>query len=214
MQIFDPLSAGLVGGGTVAATLLRCGPRDFAAAARTLARLPRRRFDPAAIRAELAAQVQEIGRDGLVRAQPHQFGDGEFDMAADALIRSRSVEALFDRHEEFRQRRAREADGAVEVLGQAAELAPVLGLAGTLLSLGALPGTLLAGSGYAVAISGAVTTTLYGLVLAHFVFAPLAAAVARRAAQEESQRRELMDWLAGAVRRLRPVAAAPAEQAA
>ena len=58
----------------------------------------------------------------------------------------------------------------------------------------------------------AVTTTLYGLILANFVFAPLSAAVARRSRAEEQARQGLLDWLEEAVRdackAVPPVAAA------
>lgn len=202
MQLLDPLSAAIVLGGTLAATLLRCGWRDARAALRALARLAGRPFDSARVRAELAAQVQEIGEDGIFRAEAHHCGDGEFDTLSEALIRHRSVEALHEGHAHYRSQRQAAADTAARVLGEAAELAPVLGLAGTLVALGGFSAA--ADADYARSIGTAVITTLYGLVLANFVFAPLAAAVARRARIEEGERQELIDWLAAAVERAIP----------
>jgi chemotaxis protein MotA len=49
------------------------------------------------------------------------------------------------------------------------------------------------------AISMAVSATLYGLLLANLLLAPLARAVERAAAQEESERQKIVDWLADQV---------------
>ncbi len=62
---------------------------------------------------------------------------------------------------------SRTSDRAVRTLAQAAELAPVFGLAGTLISLSQLPAEGLARGALGGAISMAVLTTLYGLLLAN-----------------------------------------------
>src|SRR5690606_13517652 len=93
----------------------------------------------------------------------------------DELLRTRSIEALHGRHMEHRIRRIESARGAAAVFNSAAELAPVLGLVGTLMSLGTLSTAVAAEGDYARAIGMAVATTLYGLVIGNFVFAPLAA---------------------------------------
>ncbi|WP_121114697.1 MotA/TolQ/ExbB proton channel family protein [Croceibacterium ferulae] len=200
MDIFDHASAALVAGGTLAATALRCGVAELGITLRSIAGLARRRFDPPTIRQRLAGQISDIDADGLIRARARSVGDGEFDRATDALIRYRSVDALFAEHARLSRDRTGGAATACNVLDHAAELAPVLGLAGTLLSLGGLAGAVDGGSTYADAIAGAVTTTLYGLVLAHFICAPLAAAITRRAAREDAERQAVVEWLARAVR--------------
>lgn len=204
LQLLDPVSLAIVFGGTLAATLLRCGWRDARAALIALTQLPTRPFDSGRVRAELAAQVREIGEDGILRAEPHSFGDGEFDDLSDALIRHRSIKALHDQHERHSARRRNAAETAGRVLAEAAELAPVLGLVGTLVALGGFSAA--AGGDYARSIGTAVITTLYGLVLANFVFGPLAGAIARRARAEETEREDLIAWLAAAVERSIPSA--------
>ncbi len=197
-HLFDPLSIAVVFGGTLLATLLRSGWRDTREALHGLAQLAGRPFDADRLRAELAAQITEINRDGLLRAQPHHFGDGALDAMADALIRRRSIQALHDEHDRHRLSRAASTQAAASVLNCAGELAPVLGLAGTLLSLGSLAGGT-GGAGFAPAIGMAVLTTLYGLVLANFIAFPLSAAIQRRARNEEQQRGQLLEWLAANV---------------
>lgn len=194
--LLDPWSALLVFGGTLGAVVLRSGWRDSRHAAATLARLAQPAFDAVQAKAQLATYVQSVDVDGLMRAQPVATGDGEIDSAIDTLAHSRSLSALTQDYEAHRHDRLAASDRAAAVLGTAVELAPVMGLAGTLLALGQLSGLAAAGGDYPTAIARAVTTTLYGLVFANFVFAPLEGAIARKAAAEDGARRQLVDWLA------------------
>lgn len=191
-NLFDPVSAMIVVGGTSLATLLRCGMGDTRAAFGGLGRLFGKRFDAARARAELAAHVREMQEDGVIRAVPHHFGDAEFDEATDALISSRSIGALQLAHAEHKRRRVRQSLRAVRTFNQAADLSPVFGLAGTLISLSQLSG---ASGDFTKAISMAVLTTLYGLLLGNVVFAPVARLIARAAAHEEKERQKVLDWL-------------------
>lgn len=196
MNLIDAPSAGIVLGGTLLATVLRAGLGDCRIALIKLAQLGRHRFDADAVRSELARQIQEIRTDGLYRAPLHHFGDAEFDEASEALIAKRSVAALLEAHEAHRRRRKHDSARAVATLAQAAELAPVFGLAGTLISLSQLPAQSLANGAFTGAISMAVVTTLYGLLGANLIFAPLARIIDRAAQAEEDERQSVIDWLA------------------
>lgn len=199
----EPLTIAIVLGGTVLGTVLRCGWRACAGALGAVAGLGRRPFDATRARAEMAVQIQDITRDGLLRANPHHFGDAELDAATDALFVHRSLGALIATHEAWQSARGALADGAVRTLEQAAELAPVAGLAGTLISLARLPADGVERSAYMVAIGMAVHATLYGLMAAHLLLLPLARAVERAAYREEAERQGIVDWLAGLLAGLR-----------
>lgn len=199
MTLIDGPSAAIVLGGTALATVLRCGAGDCRVTLGRLSRLRRAGFAAEATRAELAAQVQDIRRDGLFRAAPHHYADSEFEEATGALLERRSLSALLDRHEAHKVRRLAQAERAVRTLAQAAELAPVFGLAGTLVSLSQLPADGLARGAFTGAIAMAVTTTLYGLLLANLLLAPLARMIERAAMAEETQRQDVIDWLAAQV---------------
>ena len=195
-NLFDATSALIVVGGTCMATVLRCGWGDTRAALEALAGLGRKHFDAAQARAELAGYVRDMQRDGVIRVEPKQLGDAELDEATNALIGSRSLAGLHAAHVAHKRRRGRHSMRAVRTLNQAAELAPVFGLAGTLISLSQLsPSHLGDGAGLTRAISMAVLTTLYGLLLCNLIFAPLGRIVARRAAQEERERQRVLEWL-------------------
>ncbi|MFM2372289.1 MAG: hypothetical protein RIS85_2011 [Pseudomonadota bacterium] len=193
--LIDGLSAAIVFGGTTLATVLRVGPRELSVTARALAGLGKTPFSAAQAKADLAAQVSAIRRDGVLRAAPRAIGDDEFDAATDAMIRSRSLDGLIERHHAFRKQRMGEANVAVRTLAQAAELGPVFGMVGTLVSLSTLPGDGLDGAALNSAISMAVVTTLYGLLFANLLLAPLARMVERHAQAEEQGRQEVIDWL-------------------
>lgn len=211
MNLIDGPSALIVFGGTTLASVLRAGASDCRVTLTKLRQLGAAPFDPDRARGELAAQIQEIQRDGLLRAHPHHFGDSEFDEATDALITRRSVPALLAAHEEHRARRTKESDRAVRTMAQAAELSPVFGLAGTLISLSQLPAEGMAQGAFSGAISMAVVTTLYGLLGANLVLAPLARIIERKAAAEEADRQAVIDWIAAQVEpATRPRALRPA----
>lgn len=195
----DAISAAIVLGGTLLATVLRCGFGDCVAALRALAAITAPRFDGEKMRSRLAVQVQDIRKNGLIGATPRRCDDPEFDEATDVLIGHRSLDALLAAHATHGARRQARTARAVGALAQAAELAPVFGLAGTLISLGKLPADGLDRGSYMAAIAMAVHATLYGLIAANLMLAPLARLVERRADREETERQQLVDWLAQAL---------------
>lgn len=202
--LLDASSAAIVVGGTALATVLRCGLDGCTLAAREIAQLGRRKFDPDGARAQMAAQLRAIEQDGLFRAEPSHFGDPELDQTTGVLFGTRSVKALLAAHETQRTRRLALARRAAATLAQAAELAPVFGMVGTLVALSQLPEGGLAKGAFTGTIAMAVLTTLYGLLLANLVLAPLARAIDRAAQAEDQEREQLIDWLAAHVGRHLP----------
>ncbi|MBO6769479.1 MAG: MotA/TolQ/ExbB proton channel family protein [Erythrobacter sp.] len=206
---FDPMALAIVLAGTLAATLLRCGVADSRIALCALRGLFDEPFDAARAKASLAVQIREIADDGFLRAEPHHFGDREFDSLSDLMISQRSIQSLHGEHSKFKDARLANAHTAMRVFDSAAELAPVLGLAGTLVALGQAQGAAAANSGIVGAISTAVVTTLYGLVAANFLFSPIGNAIARRSRQEERDRDEVLEWLAHGIKKAGKADAAP-----
>jgi chemotaxis protein MotA len=198
LTLIDGTSALIVFGGTVLATLLRSGWRESALTMRMLVASFRTGFRAEEARAELVGQVRAIKSDGVIRARPQRVGDREIDEATSAFIQTRSVEGLVAAHQRHRKRRLDQADTAVRVLAQASELAPVFGMAGTLIALNRMPADpgVAAGAAITAAIGMAVVTTLYGILAANLVLAPLARLVERAARAEDAARAEVADWLA------------------
>ncbi|MBB3033975.1 MotA/TolQ/ExbB proton channel family protein [Alteriqipengyuania lutimaris] len=196
---FDPVSLAIVLGGTVLATLLRCGPAQVRLGLGRIARLGRRPFDPARAKAQFSRQLRDIADHGPLRAEPVRTDDPDLAKLSQVLSGPRPREELAAAHARDTRGRTEAARAAIEVFHQAAELAPVLGLAGTLIALGTMPAD--GGEvGMAGAIAMAVVTTLYGLATANFLFGPLAAAIERRSAREEEDRQAIVDWLEQSIR--------------
>ena len=198
--LLDPTAAAIVLGGTLAATLLRCGPADCAVALRQLGKVGAPAFAYDATRARLARQIDAIRREGILRAPGDETGDMEMAGASDTLIRKRSVPAMLETHRRQRAKRQVVRARALRTLDSAGDLAPVFGLAGTLFALSQLPPDGSAASGALMAaIAQAVATTLYGVLAAHVLFFPLARLVARRADIEDQGSARLVSWLADQV---------------
>ena len=71
----DATSAAIVMGGTLVATVLRCGFGDCALAWQAMATTARGHFDAGRVRSRLAVQVQDIQKNGLIGARPRRFDD-------------------------------------------------------------------------------------------------------------------------------------------
>ncbi|MBC2670454.1 MotA/TolQ/ExbB proton channel family protein [Novosphingobium piscinae] len=195
LTLIDGTAALIVFGGTALATVLRCGLREVAATARALARAWGPGYSADAGRAELAPQVREIRAEGLLRAHPRKLDDRDLAEATEVLFHTRSLEALVKAHARHSMARRAEAETGVRVLAQASELAPVFGMAGTLVALNRMPADLATGDAVTGAIGMAVVTTLYGILAANLVLAPLARWVERAAEREERERQVVIDWL-------------------
>ncbi|WJS99595.1 MotA/TolQ/ExbB proton channel family protein [Novosphingobium humi] len=194
--LYDGTTLAIVVGGTALATVLRCGRSDVAATVRVAARqmVAPSRFDSEAVRASLARAAQDFQRNGPLRANPRSTGDGEFDDALHALLAHRSMARFDDALADAREKRLGPVEAAIRTLMQATELAPVFGLAGTLISLSQMPAQGVDRGAYLAAIGMAVHATLYGLVLANLLLAPLARVVERHARAEEAARHALAQW--------------------
>ena len=214
IELFDPNSLAVVGGGTLLATLVHCGPKACRLTVAVLLSAATHKFDFVKARAEVSRQIADIEQDGLVRSDPNPIGDQEIDDATAALVKSRSLAGLSSEHDRHRRQRLQRSQIAQSVLLKAAELGPILGLAGTLLALAGLvsPDTT-ASSSIANAIGTAVLTTLYGLLLSNFVFAPLASLVDRKARNEDLAREELFAWMEAKILEADPRTRRPLEVA-
>lgn len=194
--LWDALGAGIVLGGTVLATIVGSGRQELSAALASLVHMVRRPFAYERARAEIAREVETVKTDGVLRARGFATSDEEISSVTRALIHDRSIGSLIEAHERFKRQRGHARKLALRPIRLAADMAPVFGMAGTLLSLSQLDYGA-DGGGMAVASIGlAIVTTLYGLMLAHLVFHPLASLVERRGAAEEEERQMLIDWLA------------------
>jgi len=209
--LFDGSALAIVLAGTVIATLARSGLKDVAIAGQSLAALTRAGMDEDANRTAIARWARAIRERGVLGADVAMPPDADLARALNALVRTGSIKALRATQDEASAHRLRERGRAVRVFEQAGDLAPVFGLVGTLFSMTQLAPTGDAASSAVTmgAIATAVLSSLYGVLAAHFVFLPLAHAVARRSQREDDAREDLIAWLADEIADVMPGVRSP-----
>jgi chemotaxis protein MotA len=195
-ELFDTQAFAVVIGGTLAATLVRCGWSDARAALASCLTIWTRSFDETANRAALARWASAIAKKGRLAADEPHPPDPALASLLKQLPLNGSIEDFCDRASAARVKRDRARAKSVRVLETAGELAPVFGLAGTLLALSQLSLGFGADAtqGAISAVATAVMSSLYGILGAHLVYFPLAAAIERKGERGEMARARLVDW--------------------
>lgn len=197
VSLIDPASAALVVGGTCLASGLAVGWAHLRAAFRQAMDLALvQPCDEAANRAALARLICVIHRRGLFAADAPLPPDPALADAMSAYLRRGDMAALHKVTRVQRKAVLAQQRSAASAWQHMAELAPLAGLASTLYAIAGLPpgeGETLAAA-TATALARAVVSTLYGLLLAHLICLPLAAAITRRAVAEQAARARLLAW--------------------
>lgn len=199
--LFDPEALVIVLLGTLLATVARCGWREIETAARAAVALLSPAFDAAANRAALARIAIAINAFGYRRVEEPPPPDGAIAGLVDGVIRAASATHLQANARAQVIRRDAARFEARRVFESAGELAPVFGLVGTLFSITQLvPSAGLSPAETTMAsVATAVLSSLYGVLLAHFMCLPIARAIERRGQREERARKEALDWFESAL---------------
>ncbi len=196
-DFLDPSALAIVLAGTALATLARTGLGDLWLAVRCVGGLARKGFDTDANRTAVARWVSALRERGVLGADEPLPPDEALASALNSMVRAGSFKAFENAHDLAHSQRVATKTRAADVFEQAGELAPVFGLVGTLFAMTQIPPGIGEDAGAATfgAIATAVLSSLYGVLSAHLVFLPLAAAIARRCEQEEEARDALVAWL-------------------
>jgi len=181
----------IVLGGTAAVTAVSFSLEEIAETPRTIWRvIAEPEKDPALAAMTVLRLAERVRRDGVMvlkkllpglRDNPFLSNacqlilDGATPEEADAVLR-READAAANRYMR-----------SVEVLRRAGEVAPAMGLIGTLIGLVQMLGRLDDPSSIGPAMAVALLTTLYGAMLAHMLFLPLATKAERMASDESLQ---------------------------
>lgn len=192
----DPLALAIVGGGTLAGTVLRNAWGDLARGVAALGVLPRRRFDVEPLLAQVSALGRIARRHGVIALDRSKIEDPDIAAAVAAIVDGagpRDVETLLEQRRCARFERQR---GAWEVWSGAAELAPAMGMVGTLLGLVGMFAAMKDPQAIGGAMAVALLATLYGALLANLMLLPVAVRLKRRARHEAQERLRLQPALA------------------
>lgn len=178
----------IVCGGTVSAVAICYSFTDIVAAARAVRlAVGAPEIDPSDTAVRLVAVAEYARHAGILAVEnlPHPIaGNGFLDkglaLVADGVDEA-EVEATMQQELLANMDERRKS---VDVLRKAADIAPTMGLIGTLVGLVQMLRNLDRPSAIGPGMAVALLTTLYGAVLGHMIFLPLATKLERRSAAE------------------------------
>ncbi|MCW3846903.1 MotA/TolQ/ExbB proton channel family protein [Sphingomonas sp. LB-2] len=193
--LIDPVALAIVGGGTLAAVVLRTPLRDLGRGVSALRVLGRRRFDAQPLVDQIAALGRISKRHGLLALDRSVIADPDIAAAVQAAVDGATpaeVRSLAEHRFTARLDRHR---AAWELWSGAAEAAPAMGMIGTLVGLIQMFTAMRDPATIGGAMAVALLSTLYGAALANLIAAPIAARLKRAARAEWNERARLADPL-------------------
>lgn len=201
----DPAALALVGGGTIAAVVLRTPGRDLVRGVAALRVLVRRPFDADPLVAQAAALARIARRHGVIALDRSVIDDPDMAEAVAAIVDGAGAADVAALLQHRRLARAERHRGAIDMWNGAAEAAPALGMIGTLIGLVVMFTAMRDPATIGGAMAVALLATLYGALIANLVAMPIAVRLRRQARLELQERARLEEPLA-AIAAIEPVA--------
>lgn len=200
----DPLALAIVGGGTLAATMLRTPARDLWRGIRALAVVGRRPFDAGALLAQVEALSRISARHGVLQLDRSVIADPDVAAAMAAIVDGAEPERVAALVERARTARFERQRAAADMWAAAAELAPAMGMIGTLVGLVRMFTAMTDPAAIGAAMAVALLATLYGALVGNLVAMPVAVRLRRLARAECVERGRLAAPLAALAMRELP----------
>lgn len=188
----DPLALAIVGGGTIAATMLRTPFPDLARAAAALATLPRRHFNADPLLEQVAAQDRIARRHGAMTLDRSVIADPDVAAAIAGIADGFAAEQVAATLDHRRRARIERQVAAADCWAGAAEVAPAMGMVGTLVGLVVMFTRMSDPAAIGGAMAVALLATLYGALLANLVLMPVATRLRAAARSEAFERARLV----------------------
>lgn len=205
----DPTALVIVGGGTVAAAILRTPLRDLGRAIVALGTLPRRRFSADPLLQQIAAQGRIAKRHGAIALDRSVIADPDVAAAIADIVDGFSPERVGEGLRANRRARIERHAAAADAWAGMAEAAPAMGMVGTLIGLVAMFVQMTDPQAIGGAMAVALLATLYGALIANLVAMPVAARLRAAARIEAMERARLEAPLVALAARERPQSARP-----
>jgi chemotaxis protein MotA len=209
----DPIAFAIVGGGTLAAAILRTPLRDLIRGFGALGTLFAQAFEAAPLLEQIAAFGRIARRHGVMALDKSVIADPDMAAAVAAIVDGATPEEVAELLRQRHRARTERAVAACELWSAAADTAPAMGMVGTLIGLVGMFVKMQDPSAIGTAMAVALLATLYGALLANLVLAPIAARLRRYARNEAVERLRLDAPLIALATREQPRAAQLAEVA-
>ena len=209
----DPAAFAIVGGGTLAAAILRTPLRDLVRGIGALGWLFARGFSADPLLDQIGAFGRIARRHGVMTLDRSVISDPDMAAAVAAIVDGATPDEVAELLRQRRRARTERATAACELWSGAAETAPAMGMVGTLIGLVGMFVKMQDPSAIGAAMAVALLATLYGALLANLVLAPIAARLRRHARDEAVERLRLDAPLIALAMREQPRATVLAEVA-
>lgn len=200
----DPVAFAIVGGGTLAATILRTPACDLVRGIAALGTLAKSRFAADPLLEQIAAFGRIAKRHGVVSLDRSVIADPDVAAAVAAIVDGGSPGEIAELLRHRRRARTERAAAAAEMWAAAAETAPAMGMVGTLIGLVGMFVKMQDPHAIGAAMAVALLATLYGALLGNLALAPVAARLRRHARDEFLERLRLDAPLVALATRERP----------
>ncbi|HEY0271484.1 MAG TPA: MotA/TolQ/ExbB proton channel family protein [Sphingomonas sp.] len=198
----DPLALTLVFGGTAAIAAARSTGQDCARAMAALGPLLRARpdADTSAARVAINRIVERSLTSGIATADRAPVVERFLAHAAARLADARDPAAFLAWGEADLDARAERHDAAQGVWRAAADVAPAMGMIGTVVGLIRMFATMDDPAAIGPGMALALTTTLYGVIVANVIAGPIAGRLERLSRVELAWQKEAIERLAAIAR--------------
>ena len=187
----DPIAFAIVGGGTLAAAILRTPLRDVIRGIGALGTLFTPRFQADPLLEQIAAFGRIARRHGVMALDKSVIADPDMAAAVAAIVDGATPEEVAELLRQRHRARTERAVAACELWSAAADTAPAMGMVGTLIGLVGMFVKMQDPSAIGAAMAVALLATLYGALLANLVLAPIAARLRRHARDAAVERLRL-----------------------
>jgi chemotaxis protein MotA len=209
----DPLAFAIVGGGTLAAAILRTPLRDLICGFAALGTLFVRRFEAPPLLAQIGAFGRIARGHGVMALDKSVISDPDMAAAIAAIVDGATPDQVAELLRQRHRARSERAVAACELWSAAADTAPAMGMVGTLIGLVGMFVKMQDPAAIGASMAVALLAALYGALLANLVLAPVAARLRRYARDEAVERLRLDAPLIALATREQPRGAQLAEVA-
>jgi chemotaxis protein MotA len=202
-QLIDPATMALVGAGSLGIAYLQNGGRAFASALGAMR--PLLRINPENDRDSARAVIRQVDHlaqlRGLACTDRVKTANPFLTTAVRKLANCDTVEQFGSWAEQEISDRAQRHVAARNVWISVADAAPALGMAGTIIGLIGMFANMADPASIGPSMALALLTTLYGVILANLIAAPIAARLTDLSDREIAWQRELAEGMLAIARR-------------
>ena len=187
----DPIAFAIVGGGTLAAAILRTPLRDVIRALGALGTLFARAFEADPLLEQIGAFGRIARRHGVMALDKSVIADPDMAAAVAAIVDGATPDEVAELLRQRHRARTERAVAVCEFWSAAADTAPAMGMVGTLIGLVGMFVKMQDPAAIGAAMAVALLATLYGALLANLGLAPIAARLRRHARDAAVERLRL-----------------------